>query len=80
MGWAGEQYAWLQKDLAQVNRSVTPWLIATWHPPWYNSYVAHYREVECMRISMEDLLYRNGVDLVLNGHVWPIIFSSSASG
>lgn len=52
-----------------MNRSVTPWLIATWHPPWYNSYTAHYREVECMRMSMEDLLYQNGVDLVLNGHV-----------
>ncbi|CAM6083935.1 unnamed protein product [Calypogeia fissa] len=64
-----EQYAWIERDLAQVNRSVTPWLVATWHPPWYNSYVAHYREVECMRISMEELLYKNGVDLVLNGHV-----------
>ncbi|BFI25732.1 acid phosphatase type 7 [Marchantia polymorpha subsp. ruderalis] len=63
------QYAWLERDLANVNRSVTPWLIATWHPPWYNSYTAHYREVECMRMSMEDLLYQNGVDLVLNGHI-----------
>ncbi|KAK4404153.1 Purple acid phosphatase 15 [Sesamum angolense] len=28
-----DQYKWLQKDLAKVNREVTPWLIATWHPP-----------------------------------------------
>ncbi|KAL2653087.1 hypothetical protein R1flu_021215 [Riccia fluitans] len=65
----GEQYAWLKQDLANVDRSVTPWLIAVYHPPWYNSYTAHFREVECMRISMETLLYEHGVDLVLNGHV-----------
>ncbi|KAL3684894.1 hypothetical protein R1sor_002916 [Riccia sorocarpa] len=64
-----EQYAWLKQDLAKVDRSVTPWLIAAYHPPWYNSYTAHYREVECMRISLEALLYEHGVDLILNGHV-----------
>ncbi|MCO5577886.1 hypothetical protein L7F22_031721 [Adiantum nelumboides] len=65
----GEQYIWLRKDLEKVNRSVTPWLIAAWHPPWYNSYRSHYREVECMRLAMEDLLYENGVDAVFSGHV-----------
>ncbi|XP_052185132.1 purple acid phosphatase 15 isoform X2 [Diospyros lotus] len=64
----GDQYKWLERDLANVNRSVTPWLIAAWHPPWYNSYAAHYREVECMRMEMEDLLYSYGVDIVFNGH------------
>lgn len=66
---AGEQYRWLEKDLANVDRSVTPWLIATWHPPWYNSYKAHYREVECMRMELEELLYSYGVDIVFTGHV-----------
>ncbi|RZC62269.1 hypothetical protein C5167_024052 [Papaver somniferum] len=65
----GEQYNWLEKDLANVDRSVTPWLVATWHAPWYSSYQAHYREVECMRVAMEDLLYSYGVDLVFNGHI-----------
>ena len=65
----GKQYQWLKEDLAKVDRSVTPWLIATTHPPWYNSYRAHYREVECMRQSMEDLLYEYGVDVMLHGHV-----------
>lgn len=64
-----DQYKWLQKDLAHVNREVTPWLVATWHPPWYSSYTSHYREAECMMVAMEDLLYSYGVDIVFNGHV-----------
>lgn len=65
----GEQYKWLEQDLASVDRSLTPWLIALTHPPWYNSYKSHYREFECMRQSMEEILYKHGVDLVIHGHV-----------
>nr|GLL43795.1 purple acid phosphatase 15-like [Ipomoea trifida] len=64
-----DQYKWLERDLANVDRKVTPWLVATWHPPWYSSYTAHYREAECMKVAMEELLYKAGVDLVFNGHV-----------
>uniref|UniRef100_M1D3F0 acid phosphatase n=2 Tax=Solanum tuberosum TaxID=4113 RepID=M1D3F0_SOLTU len=64
-----DQYKWLEKDLANVDRTVTPWLVATWHPPWYSTYTAHYREAECMKVAMEELLYEYGVDLVFNGHV-----------
>ncbi|TMX03589.1 hypothetical protein EJD97_015703 [Solanum chilense] len=64
-----DQYMWLEKDLANVDRTVTPWLVATWHPPWYSTYTAHYREAECMKVAMEELLYEYGVDLVFNGHV-----------
>ncbi len=28
------QYTWLQRDLALVNRDVTPWLIIMFHAPW----------------------------------------------
>eukprot|EP00257_Ricinus_communis_P016035 XP_015574077.1 purple acid phosphatase 15 isoform X2 [Ricinus communis] len=66
---SGDQYKWLERDLANVDREVTPWLVATWHPPWYNTYKAHYREAECMRVAMEELLYKYGVDMVFNGHV-----------
>lgn len=66
---AADQYKWLERDLAKVDREVTPWLIATWHPPWYSTYKAHYREAECMRVEMEELLYKYGVDIVFNGHV-----------
>ncbi|KAI8574279.1 hypothetical protein RHMOL_Rhmol01G0342000 [Rhododendron molle] len=64
-----DQYKWLEGDLARVDRSTTPWLVAAWHPPWYSSYKAHYREVECMRVAMEELLYSYGVDVVFTGHV-----------
>ncbi|KAJ6860299.1 purple acid phosphatase 15-like isoform X1 [Populus alba x Populus x berolinensis] len=66
---SAHQYKWLEKDLAKVDRKVTPWLVATWHPPWYSTYKAHYREAECMRTAMEDLLYQYGVDIIFNGHV-----------
>ncbi|XP_010486254.1 PREDICTED: purple acid phosphatase 15 isoform X2 [Camelina sativa] len=66
---SAEQYEWLKKDLAKVDRSVTPWLVASWHPPWYSSYTAHYREAECMKEALEELLYSYGTDIVFNGHV-----------
>ncbi|CAO2839920.1 unnamed protein product [Amaranthus hypochondriacus] len=66
---SADQYKWLERDLAKVDRDVTPWLVVAWHPPWYSTYKAHYREAECMRVAMEDLLYSYGVDVVFNGHV-----------
>ncbi|KAM5569508.1 hypothetical protein ABKV19_016832 [Rosa sericea] len=66
---SGDQYNWLELDLASVDRNVTPWLVAAWHPPWYSTYTAHYREAECMRVELEDILYEYGVDIVFNGHV-----------
>ncbi|KAJ4723018.1 Purple acid phosphatase [Melia azedarach] len=66
---SSDQYEWLESDLDDVDREVTPWLVAAWHPPWYSTYSAHYREAECMRVEMEDLLYQFGVDIVFNGHV-----------
>ncbi|XP_072965236.1 purple acid phosphatase 15 [Typha angustifolia] len=66
---SGKQYKWLKRDLAKVDRGVTPWLIATWHPPWYTTYKAHYREAECMRVEMEEILYSYAVDIIFNGHV-----------
>ena len=64
-----EQYQWLEKDLAKVDRSRTPWLIVGMHAPWYNSNVAHQGEMEGMRSTMESLLYQYGVDMVFAGHV-----------
>lgn len=65
----GDQYAWLKKDLHQIDRSITPWVVAAWHPPWYNSYSSHYQEFECMRQEMETLLYNYHIDIVFSGHV-----------
>ncbi|WOH16209.1 hypothetical protein DCAR_0935758 [Daucus carota subsp. sativus] len=65
----GAQFSWLKKDLKRFNRGVTPWLVAVWHPPWYNSYSSHYQEFECMRLEMEAILYEYKVDIVFSGHV-----------
>ncbi|KAF5752492.1 purple acid phosphatase superfamily protein [Tripterygium wilfordii] len=63
------QYKWLEKDLLTVDGQVTPWLVAVWHTPWYSTYKEHYRNAECMRVEMEDLLYAYGVDIVFSGQV-----------
>merc|ERR1711974_390100 len=49
------QYNWLIKDLELVDRQVTPWIIAGWHRPWYNTNSAHHLEAEQMRTTMEPL-------------------------
>ncbi|XP_031111441.1 purple acid phosphatase 23 [Ipomoea triloba] len=65
----GAQYSWLLEDLKKLDRSITPWLVAAWHSPWYNSYSSHYQEFECMRLEMEEVLYQYGVDIIFSGHV-----------
>ncbi|TVU42355.1 hypothetical protein EJB05_08757 [Eragrostis curvula] len=65
----GAQYSWLERDLKRVDRRVTPWVVAAWHAPWYNSYSSHYQEFECMRQEMEELLYQHRVDIVFSGHI-----------
>ncbi|KAK4779018.1 hypothetical protein SAY86_006546 [Trapa natans] len=64
-----EQYDWLKADLSKVDRSKTPWLIALFHVPWYNSNYAHQGEGDGMMAAMEPLLYTAGVDIILAGHV-----------
>jgi hypothetical protein len=59
----------LQADLARVDRSRTPWLIAVLHAPWYNSNAAHQLNGDRMMAAMESLLYEARVDLVFAGHV-----------
>ncbi|CAN1193763.1 Purple acid phosphatase 15 [Linum perenne] len=66
---SSEQYKWLESDLYYVDRTQTPWLVVAWHPSWYTTFREQYRAAECMRVEMEDLLYKYGVDIVVNGHV-----------
>ncbi|OIV92164.1 hypothetical protein TanjilG_27661 [Lupinus angustifolius] len=65
------QYKWLQKDLENVIRVKTPWVVVLVHAPWYNSNNAHQGESESddMKASMEDLIYQAHVDVVFEGHV-----------
>uniref|UniRef100_A0A7C9EPQ2 Purple acid phosphatase n=2 Tax=Opuntia streptacantha TaxID=393608 RepID=A0A7C9EPQ2_OPUST len=64
-----DQYSWLKADLAKVDREKTPWLLALFHVPWYNSNTAHQGEGDGMMAAMEPLLHAAGVDIVLTGHV-----------
>ena len=64
------QTDWLQKDLASVDRSKTPWIIAGGHHPWYVSFPNGTGDV-CLMCQdvFEPLLVQYKVDLVLTGHV-----------
>lgn len=59
------QYRWLERDLAAVDRTATPWLVAMFHAPWYNSNSGHQGEAELMRLDMETLFFNYSVDMVL---------------
>mmetsp|Transcript_26704 Transcript_26704/g.52625 ORF Transcript_26704/g.52625 Transcript_26704/m.52625 type:complete len:481 (-) Transcript_26704:144-1586(-) len=76
-----KQYAWLQKDLAAVNRSKTPWLITMAHRPMYCSNLDGddcTKDDSNMRkglpvlgtrfFALETLFNEHGVDLALWAH------------
>lgn len=66
-----KQKEWLWKDLGSVDRSVTPWVVVSFHQPFVNSNTAHSIEKEglTMQAAIEDVLFENKVDLVFSGHV-----------
>jgi len=73
------QYKWLKHDLEHTfSRKRTPWLVVLMHTPFYNSNSGHQGEAKIMRDNMEDMLYENGANLIINGHVhsyertWPV--------
>lgn len=70
-----EQYEWIRKDLASVDRKKTPWLIFTGHRPMYSSVDDGILELILPSIddefapAIEPLLLNYQVDLVFWGHV-----------
>ena len=67
------QVAWLRKDLAAVDRKVTPWVVVYGHKPLYCSTDDYY---DCkvsgpqhIAPSIEPLLKAYHVDLYLAGHL-----------
>jgi hypothetical protein len=66
-GSAGQQLAFLEADLASVDRSVTPWLILGGHRPWYST--GSDNICEACQVAFEDLMYKYGVDVAIFGHV-----------
>ncbi|KAI6753886.1 hypothetical protein HG530_013062 [Fusarium avenaceum] len=64
---AYEQYQWLKKDLASVDRCKTPWVIIMGHRPMYSSKCGDYHEH--LREAFEKLFLKHNVDLYIAGHV-----------
>jgi hypothetical protein len=69
-GVESAQYKWLAKFLESVDRSVTPWLVVTFHCPFYSTFDNHQDEMQAvfMRESMEPLFIKHQVNLVVSGH------------
>ncbi|UPL01111.1 hypothetical protein LCI18_012045 [Fusarium solani-melongenae] len=64
---AYEQYQWLKKDLARVDRCKTPWVIIMGHRPMYSSKCGDYHQH--LREAFEKLFLKHKVDLYIAGHV-----------
>ena len=69
---AATQYAWLEADLAAVDRAKTPWLVVFGHRSIYcscdsdcDSAATTVREGA---YGMEELFMKYGVDVFINGH------------
>ena len=64
------QFKWLENDLKNVNRTLTPWVVIESHRPLYhNEFVPDNLIVEIgMRNEFEDILFKYNVDLFLAGH------------
>lgn len=65
-GGPEQQLAFLEADLASVDRTVTPWVIVAGHRPWYTT--GSDPCTSCQE-AFEPLFYKYGVDLGVFGHV-----------
>ncbi|KAK8129039.1 Metallo-dependent phosphatase [Apiospora sp. TS-2023a] len=63
-----QQLAFLEADLASIDRTVTPWVVVSGHRPWYTTGGAS-KACEPCRAAFERLVYKYGVDLAIFGHV-----------
>lgn len=73
-------YNWLEGDLARVNRSRTPWVVAHGHRPLYCSCDGDCDDAATTnrmglrqpdgswKYGLEELFYKHGVDLYIAGH------------
>ncbi|CAF4849919.1 unnamed protein product [Rotaria sp. Silwood1] len=69
------QVNWLKKDLAAVNRAITPWVVVQCHRPWKGSTpvetILSGGVINCSarRAAFEAILIKYKVDIYLAGHV-----------
>eukprot|EP01127_Copromyxa_protea_P009627 TRINITY_DN2284_c0_g1_i1.p2 TRINITY_DN2284_c0_g1~~TRINITY_DN2284_c0_g1_i1.p2 ORF type:complete len:405 (-),score=83.85 TRINITY_DN2284_c0_g1_i1:24-1238(-) len=76
--FTNEQTAWLEKDLAAVNRTKTPWVILYGHRPFYCTGPEECVYNRLMLAEAVKIINKYKVDLVFSGHrhnyerMWPI--------
>ena len=63
------QGAFLERTLAAVNRSLTPWVIVSQHREMYSLTGAEQAQQDGFRALLEDVFRRHAVDLVMMGHI-----------
>jgi hypothetical protein len=64
-----EQYKFLEEDLKNVDRSVTPWVIFNIHRPVYCSSTSAAGDDAKFQAALESLFLTYHVDVVITGHV-----------
>ena len=80
------QYRWFEKDVAALDRELTPWVIVMAHEPFYNSNLAHKDGNQKMRKIYEPLFQKHNVDIMVAGHVhsyertWPVYNAKRTKG
>lgn len=65
------QYKWLEKDLARVDRSKTPWVVLTAHRMMYTTQLGEDADLKVsihFREELEGLMWKYKVNLMLVGH------------
>lgn len=66
-----EQLAWLDKELGNADARRTkrrPWVVLVGHRPLYSSSQEHSPGDAQLRVLMEPMIFRHGVDIALWGH------------
>ncbi|KAM0747422.1 Metallo-dependent phosphatase [Meredithblackwellia eburnea MCA 4105] len=66
-GLMNEQINWLENDLKNVDRSLTPWVFVSLHRPWYTS--VGPPSYPAWQQAFEQLFYDYNVDIYHQGHV-----------
>jgi hypothetical protein len=63
------QYQWIVSELENVDRTVTPWLLAVLHTPLYNTFSVHQRDFQIVaaREHLEPLFVQHKVNMVFTG-------------
>jgi acid phosphatase type 7 len=75
-----DQYNFVVRDLAALNRTRTPWLLVQAHAPWLCSNTAHQGDGYLMRDTFDAMLVNASVAAVFSGHVHAAEVCSPTSG